>query len=279
MKKRAHILPVLFIIAAVLLIMYVDSNYRLVTEEYEIKSERFPKALSGLRVVHLTDMHNTEYGKDNSRFLTEVRRAEPDIICITGDIIDGTEANRDAEEAYVRRVISGLCEIAPVYYVSGNHEWASGWARQLFDVIRECGGTVLRNQYVVIGEGEDSFVLAGCDDPNGPRDMKTPAEVMDRIREREGDKYVLMLYHRHDRLDMWAETGVDAVLCGHAHGGMIRLPFTDGLYAPGQVFFPKNTSGLYEKDGTVELVSRGVGGPKYRFLNNPEIVVAIFEHG
>ena len=199
------------------------------------------------------------------------------MIAITGDLIDGED--REKEEAFVRRLIPRLCEIAPVYYVSGNHDWASGWARSLFDIIREAGGTVLRNQYVIIGEGDASFVLAGCDDPNALRDMKSPQEVVENIKKREGDKYVLMLYHRPEKLDMWAETGVDAVLSGHAHGGMIRLPFTDGLIAPGQGYFPKYTNGLYEKGGTVELVSRGTGGPKWRFFNNPEIVVAIFEHG
>ena len=276
MKKRTGLF-IFCLVAAALLACYLDSNFRLVTEEHRIVSERFPEALSGLRIVQLSDVHNTEYGRDNNAFIEAVRAAKPDMIAITGDLIDGED--REKEEAFVRRLIPRLCEIAPVYYVSGNHDWASGWARSLFDIIREAGGTVLRNQYVIIGEGDASFVLAGCDDPNALRDMKSPQEVVENIKKREGDKYVLMLYHRPEKLDMWAETGVDAVLSGHAHGGMIRLPFTDGLIAPGQGYFPKYTNGLYEKDGTVELVSRGTGGPKWRFFNNPEIVVAIFEHG
>ena len=276
MKKRTWLF-IFCLVAAALLACYLDSNFRLVTEEHRIVSERFPEALSGLRIVQLSDVHNTEYGRDNNAFIEAVRAAKPDMIAITGDLIDGED--REKEEAFVRRLIPRLCEIAPVYYVSGNHDWASGWARSLFDIIREAGGTVLRNQYVIIGEGDASFVLAGCDDPNALRDMKSPQEVVENIKKREGDKYVLMLYHRPEKLDMWAETGVDAVLSGHAHGGMIRLPFTDGLIAPGQGYFPKYTNGLYEKDGTVELVSRGTGGPKWRFFNNPEIVVAIFEHG
>lgn len=276
MKKRTGLF-IFCLVAAALLACYLDSNFRLVTEEHHIVSERFPEALSGLRIVQLSDVHNTEYGRDNNAFIEAVRAAKPDMIAITGDLIDGED--REKEEAFVRRLIPRLCEIAPVYYVSGNHDWASGWARSLFDIIREAGGTVLRNQYVIIGEGDASFVLAGCDDPNALRDMKSPQEVVENIKKREGDKYVLMLYHRPEKLDMWAETGVDAVLSGHAHGGMIRLPFTDGLIAPGQGYFPKYTNGLYEKGGTVELVSRGTGGPKWRFFNNPEIVVAIFEHG
>lgn len=276
MKKRTGLF-IFCLVAAALLACYLDSNFRLVTEEHRIVSERFPEALSGLRIVQLSDVHNTEYGRDNNAFIEAVRAAKPDMIAITGDLIDGED--REKEEAFVRRLIPRLCEIAPVYYVSGNHDWASGWARSLFDIIREAGGTVLRNQYVIIGEGDASFVLAGCDDPNALRDMKSPQEVVENIKKREGDKYVLMLYHRPEKLDMWAETGVDAVLSGHAHGGMIRLPFTDGLIAPGQGYFPKYTNGLYEKGGTVELVSRGTGGPKWRFFNNPEIVVAIFEHG
>ena len=102
---------------------------------------------------------------------------------------------------------------------------------------------------------------------------------MAKIRSREPEKYIIMLAHRNDRLDMWAELKVPAVLCGHGHGGLIRLPFTDGLIGPGRELFPEYTAGIYERDGTKMLVSRGVGGEKLRFMNNPQIAVAVFEHG
>ena len=260
----------------ILALMFFDSNYRLVTESFTVESVKLPESISGLRIVHLSDMHATTYGKDNSEFFAAVRAAGPDIIAITGDIIDGSddESEIEREREYVRDTITRLVKIAPVYYVTGNHEWVSPWRKELFELISDCGATVLRNQYVLLESGGDSIVLAGVDDPNGPYDMKTPAELVAEIRENEGDKYIVMLAHRHDRIDMWVSLGVDLVLCGHAHGGIVRLPFTDGLYAPGKVFFPSYTSGVYTEGGTTELVSRGVGGLKIRFMNNPEIIVA-----
>lgn len=265
----------LIIIIAIAALFY-DSNTRLVTTNYELTSGKIPESMSGLKIVQLSDMHTETYGDDNSVFYGLIEKENPDIIVITGDIIDGAHNSDEdtiaKEKEYVEKVITGLVKIAPVYYVPGNHEWPSPWVHELFELISDCGGTVLRNEYVLISSGEDSIVLAGTDDPNGPYDMKTPEEFVSEIKEAEGDKYILMLYHRNDKIDMWSELGVDAVLCGHAHGGMIRLPFTDGLIAPGMNFFPTYTSGIYEEGETKMLVSRGIGGMKLRFLNNPEIV-------
>lgn len=276
-RRRRHsgrLIFLILIIAAAAL--FYDSNTRLTTDSFELTGDKIPEGFDGFRIVHLSDMHTATYGEDNSTFLTMVQDENPDIIVITGDIIDGNsdsdEETMDKERAYVREVITDLVKIAPVYYVSGNHEWPSPWVHELFELIAQCGATVLRNEYVLLSSGDDSIILAGADDPNGPYDMKTPKELVEEIRQAEGDKYLVMLYHRNDRLSMWAELGVDAVLCGHAHGGLIRLPFTDGLVGPGRELMPEHTAGIYEEGGTKMLVSRGIGGMKLRFLNNPEIV-------
>jgi predicted MPP superfamily phosphohydrolase len=269
-----RLLPLLII--ALIGFIFYDSNTRLVVTNYELTSDKIPESLSGFKIVQLSDMHTTTYGDENSEFLSLVSGEKPDIIVITGDIIDGDknsdEETIDNERQYVKKVITDLAKIAPVYYVTGNHEWPSPWLHELLELIADCGATVLRNQSVLISSGEDSFVLAGADDPNGPYDMMTPTELVEEIRENEGDKYIVMLYHRNDKLSLWSQLNVDTVLCGHAHGGLVRLPFTDGLVGPGGNFFPSYTSGIYEEGNTKMVASRGVGGIKLRFLNNPEIV-------
>lgn len=258
-------LGILLIFAVAAAAAWLDSNYRLVTERYTLASPVLPKEAEGLRVVHLTDLH----GEWPGALIGAVRDAEPDIIAVTGDIVDGDAASFEAERDYITMAIRELCAVAPVYYVPGNHEWASPGAHELIEAVAEAGGTVLRNDYVLFR----GIVIAGCDDPNGPYDQPSPGDVVGRIRNAEGGKFILMLYHRHDRLIQWSKLGVDCVLCGHAHGGMVRLPFTDGLYAPGHVFLPTCTNGIYRERATAEVVSRGIGGPKYRLFNNPEVLV------
>ena len=261
MKRFAAFTLILMVVFGAL---WLDSNYRLVTESFAITSWNLPFEADGLRIVHLTDLH----GEWSDSLLRQVREAKPDLIAITGDIVDGTKDNFDTERGYILMAVGELSRIAPVYYVPGNHEWASSDPRGLFRAVGEAGGTVLRNDYVVFR----GIVIAGCDDPNGQADQPSIEETVGRIREREGGRFILMLYHRNDRLTAWSDLGVDCVLCGHAHGGAVRLPFTDGLYGPGHNWFPEHTSGVYSERDTDMVVSRGIGGAKYRLFNNPEII-------
>ena len=274
-KKHRLIWVLLFLILAAIWIVY-DGNTRIVTDEYSLGNGRLPEGFEGMRVVQLSDVHAAVFGRDNERLYNAVRAARPDIIAVTGDLVDDPE-----QLDYAREFFDAVTAIAPTYYVSGNHEWACGCARDVFKIAEAAGATVLRNRYVTLERGGDRIVLAGVDDPNGLRDQKSPAEVVADIREDYPSDYVLMLAHRDTELDMWADLGVDAVLCGHAHGGLVRLPFTDGLVAPGQGLFPTYTSGIYTQGGTQMLVSRGIGGTHGlpRIFNNPQVLVATLTGG
>jgi len=181
-------------------------------------------------------------------------------------------------------LVAGLTPIAPVYFVTGNHEWdrrvGGPWA--LFEIMEAHGVTVLRNQYVRLQRGDDQIILAGTDDPHGPADMIRPYDFVRTIHAREGeDSFIVMLEHRNQNLPLYSSLGVDLVLCGHAHGGIIRLPFTDGLIGPQREWFPTHTSGIYTMDNTHMVVSRGLGNYIWmpRFLNNPHLVVAVLKTG
>jgi predicted MPP superfamily phosphohydrolase len=148
---------------------------------------------------------------------------------------------------------------------------------ELFETLRDSGVTVLRNDYVRLRAGAASIVLAGVDDPNGPADMKTPEQLLSEIRKKEGDPFVVLLAHRNNKAADYAAAGVDLTLAGHAHGGLIRLPFTDGLIGPSREWFPTYTSGLYELEYGQMVVSRGLGnvGRTLRLFNRPDLPLVI----
>ena len=273
-KKRTTWAWIVVLLLIVVALMFADSSLRIVTNEYEAFFDDLPPEFDGYRIVQISDLHARRFGEGNRRLMEAVLTADPDIIAVTGDLIDSDNQGETARE-----ILGALAPIAPVYYVTGNHEWDSGGLDELWRIIEESGVTSLRNEYVLLNEGDASIVLAGAEDPGGPSDMETPEELVSAIRRLEGgDSFIVMLNHRNDRLERYAALGVQLVLSGHAHGGLIRLPFTDGLIGPGRDLLPDYTSGIYTSGDTVMVVSRGFGGP-VRFLNNPEITVTVLRAG
>ncbi|MDR2357721.1 MAG: metallophosphoesterase [Oscillospiraceae bacterium] len=249
-----------------------DSNTRIDVAEYTLRFGNLPASFDGLRIASLSDVHAAQFGKNNEKLIAAVVRARPDIIALTGDLIDDT-----GQLGIIDTLVGGLADIAPVYYVTGNHEWDSGDMRNLQSLLEQRGVTVLRNAYIPLTISGESVVLAGTDDPNGPSDMVKPEKFIEDIRRAEGDKFLIVLEHRNNHLEMYSSLGVDLIICGHAHGGIVRLPFTDGLVGPSREILPTYTNGVYTAGATSMLVSRGVGNHTGypRFLNNPHIPVAV----
>lgn len=267
-KKYKRILIIVFVLFLILTILLVDSNTRLVTTEYQIYSEKLPLSFDGMRIVQLSDLHGKEYGENNIKLLEAIAATKPDIIALTGDLFD-EQTNPD----YAVKICRELLKIAPVYYVSGNHEWISN-PRSTFANMEDEGVNVLRNEYVLLEREGNSIVLAGVDDPNGPYDMITRESFVAKIRE-ETDDYILMLCHRNTEFDTWVGLDVDLVLSGHAHGGLIRLPILGGIFTHGNDTAAKRVAGTFTKGNTTMVVSRGIGNNSVipRFNNNPEIVI------
>ena len=268
---------ILLIIAIPVGVILYDSNNRLVTDEFELFYDNLPIGFDGYRIALLADLHGAEHGANNERLVERVREARPDIIAIAGDLIDDYQPGNPVEQQIEisRTLVTQLVQIAPVYYVTGNHEWATGMIQDIFAMLEESGVTVLRNQYRTLSMGGDTIILAGVDDPNGPADMTTPRELVERIHASENPDFIVMLSHRNNNLRLYSDLDVDLVLSGHAHGGMVRLPFTDGLVGPQGELFPTYTSGVYSRGSTNMVVSRGLGNHFgwTRFLNNPHVVI------
>lgn len=267
-RKRRYAVLLLLLLFAFLI---YDGNTNIEVTEYELYYDNLPEQFSGFRVAALSDIHAAEFGGDNARLIQAVRDAKPDIIAVTGDLIDD-----DNQGEIVRMLMTGLVKIAPVYYVTGNHEWSSNGLYELKQILSDCGVIYLSNDYVRLTRGDDSIIIAGIDDPNGRYDQKTPGELITEIRGAEGDLYILLLAHRNE-IEDYALLDVDTVLCGHAHGGIIRLPFLGGLIGNDRTLFPKYTEGVYSEGGMDMVVSRGLGNFSFvpRLFNNPHMPIII----
>ena len=263
-------------LAAALLIFLLifDGNTRIVTETYTVSLPALPDGFDGMRILQLSDLHGAVFGRDHGYLLREIRAAEPEIILLTGDLTDSPGQKED-----IRSLIPRLCDIAPVYFVTGNHDWTCGWTEELITMLESFGVTVLQNEWVTLSRKGDSLVLAGAEDPNGPADMMTPKELVDAIVRETGSPPAILLNHRNDRSELYASLGIPLVFSGHAHGGVIRIPGIGGLFGHGGALFPQNEAGLCRSGETVMAVSRGLGNIRgtFRLFNNPQLLCLVLE--
>lgn len=245
----------------------------------QVELPGLPDEFDGLRIAHLSDLHGHEYGEDSAELLAMVAEQEPDLIVLTGDLMD-----RESQITMIPALAKGLVSIAPTYYVTGNHEWSVEWSgsadavRTLKELLTNCGVVVLSNEYVLLERGACALVLAGVDDPNGYADQKTPEELYAEIETEQSGLFTILLAHRNDAFERYAKAGYDFVLSGHGHGGIIRLPFTDGLLSPARTLFPTWTAGVYTLGDSTLFVSRGLGNNTvpisgFRLFNRPDLAI------
>ena len=274
-KKMVLIVSVLVI--QCLGIWTLWGNTALKVNEYKILSDKIPEAFSGFWIAQVADLHNAEFGEDNEMLIELLFQIDPDMIIITGDLIDSRHTDMDIALDFAGKAV----QIAPVYYVTGNHEARVPEYEQLKTGLVDLGVTVLDDQKVQITKDGESITLMGILDPSFSTDYlfgDTESVSKQAISElqNESDGFTVLLSHRPELFDLYVSTGVDLVFSGHAHGGQFRLPFVGGLVAPNQGFFPKYDAGQFVGKNTTMIVSRGVGNSifPFRINNPPEIVVA-----
>ncbi len=276
MKKKIMITAVLLI--STLLIIAVIQNKAVGVTDINISSDRIPEAFNGFKIAHVSDLHNEEFGESNERLLTLLKESEPDIIVITGDIMDSRKTDLTVADEFVKNALS----IAPVYYVSGNHEARIVEYPAFRENIISYGAVVLSNESAVIERDGETINLLGIDDPavySGGKYATSKddeaATIQSAIESIKGEGYNILLSHRPEYFDVYVSSGVDLVFSGHAHGGQFRVPFIGGLYAPNQGIFPEYTAGAYSGGNTTMIVSRGLGNSLFplRVNNNPEVVI------
>ena len=276
-KKKKFIL--LAVVAAVLLALVIWiawGNTALELNTYTISSSKLPERFDGYRIAHVSDLHNVEMGEDNEKLLTMLRDAEPDMIAITGDLIDFRHTDIEFALQFIREAV----KIAPCYYVTGNHEARVNEYGELKTGMEAAGVTVLEDTQAEISIEGETITLIGVNDPSYQTDYlfgdsKTVMNTKLEELHTENDGFTILLSHRPELFDTYAEHDMDLVLSGHAHGGQFRLPFIGGLVAPNQGLFPEYDAGIYTEDNTNMLVSRGVGNSilPFRINNRPEVVL------
>lgn len=278
--KKRKLMIVLTVVASLLIalvIWTVWGNTALELNTYTVSSGRLPEAFDGYRIAHISDLHNTEMGKDNDKLLNMLREAKPDIIAITGDLIDSRNTDIEIALQFVEEAV----KIATCYYVTGNHEArVSEYFDDLKNGLTELGIIILEDERVDLDKNSETITLIGINDPSFKSDYlfgdsETVVETHLQELMNESYSFTLLLSHRPELFEIYVNNEVDLVLSGHAHGGQFRLPFVGGLVAPNQGLFPKYDAGLYTEENTNMIVSRGIGNSilPFRFNNRPEVIL------
>ena len=271
-RRRRLLIVLLTAVLAAGGFLYWD-NTALQVARFDPVFTDLPAGFDGCRIVVLSDLHGGSFGAGNADLFAAVAAEQPEYIFYLGDLQD---KYRGPAAGYPAAVADGLSAIAPTYYVTGNHEWAIGDVPELKKTLSAHGDTVLSNQFPTLERNGDAIVLAGIDDPNGYADQKTPEELAAELYAAWGDPFWILLAHRNSRFaSQYSLLGADLVCSGHGHGGIIRLPGTDGLLSTERTLFPSYTAGLYEENGSVLFATRGLGnsGPSFRVFNRPEVAV------
>lgn len=248
-------------------------NTSIQTSFYEVSLPAEKAGLNGYTIVQVSDLHNAGFGKDQKRLLNAIKKQSPDMIAVTGDIIDSSRTNIDVAMEFIK----GAVEIAPVYYVTGNHEgWVSSNVYQKLTAEMEAAGVILLdNSFCTLYYEDTYFTLMGLMDSDMPGNNYALAKTCLKTIMEQTDDYTILLSHRPEYFDLYTQYGVNLTLSGHAHGGQFRLPFIGGLYAPNQGLFPQYTEGTFTEGNTTMVVSRGLGNSviPLRINNRPELVV------
>lgn len=255
----------------------VWGNTALMVSTISISSSHIPAAFSGFRIAQISDLHNAEFGKNNAELLKLLSESRPDIIVITGDLIDANHTDVGIALGFAQESV----RIAPTYYVTGNHEAASPQYDTLKAGLEEAGVIVLEDEAVSLERNGETITLLGLGDPDftvkGDMFGETSAMVSTKLKNLDDGEggYTILLSHRPELFETYVNCSIDLVFAGHAHGGQFRLPFIGGVIAPNQGLFPKYDAGLYTDGGTNMVVSRGIGNSiiPLRFNNRPEIVL------
>jgi len=252
-------------------------NNNLTVISYNIVTNKINNG-SAIRIVLLADLHATMYGADQQPLLQKIEAQEPDLILLAGDILVDS-----IPDSATLLFLAGIQDIAPIYFVTGNHEYWGPNAENI-QIIRNTilshGITILSDTYEQIEVNGNSLIIAGVEDPDKVNAVPDYDQV-ESIREAfynisDYDCFKILISHRPENLDLFSEQSFDLVVSGHTHGGQFRIPFLlNGLYAPEQGFFPEFVGGLYTYDELILIISRGLATnhPRLpRIFNPPEIV-------
>lgn len=277
MKKIKHkilLSATVFIIGIICFSVWQNNSIVITRSDYF--NAKIPSEFDDFTIAHISDLHNKKFGENQIKILNKVKNVSPDIIVITGDLIDRRKYDLDKAMTFIK----GAIDIAPVYYVSGNHEAWSGKFSSIKESLIDAGVNIVDDTEVEISKGSSSINILGVSDPgfltSDYLEGTDVTEMTKKLNQWSTDKnFKILLSHRPELFDLYCDNRMDLIFTGHAHGGQFRIPFVGGLFAPDQGLFPQFTSGSYNKNSSTMFVSRGLGNSivPIRIFNRPEIVV------
>ena len=275
---------VLICITLILISILMCFSKKIDVTKYTISNKKIPEEFNGFKIVQLSDFHSEGYRDTTERLIDKVKNINPDIIVMTGDMVSWDM--EDIEE--VKILIKSLSEVYPIYYIDGNHEHLAEILRPgkyvaFIEFMKELGVTTIKNDYIEIYKGDKSIYLYGINLPlDGATGLYVNKFQLEKnygektLPEANEEKFNILLAHTPTFIKQYSQWGADLVLCGHMHGGIVRIPFTNiGLLSPERTIFPKYAAGKFKVNGSIMIVNRGIGGSSFdlRLFNNPEITV------
>lgn len=277
MTLLTKLLLFLIVLIAIILIIYYENNF-LEKTRYIYKSKKIPKSFDGFKIIQISDLHDKTFGKDNKKLIGLIDDEKPDIIVVTGDIYyyyNGKILNS-------LKFLENISKRHSVYFVTGNHEYKDKDWENHKKIIESYGVKIIDNMVDIIKNDYEDIYIFGLKDPafyhKSSRYSVFEDELNKMKQSMDEKKFAILLSHRPDKIDIYSKANVDLVFTGHAHGGQIRL-FGNGILSPAEGFFPKYTSGMYVKENTTVVISRGLGRTifTFRLFNRPEVVVTILK--
>jgi hypothetical protein len=267
------IVIICFILLIAIYLYYENSTLKIT--KHVIKSGKIDNRFNDYKIAHISDFHNVSIKRLHNKIVNTLKIEKPDIIVITGDIVD------DQPKKHTLSFVSRIKNISDIYYVSGNHEKKMGLYNELKEDLINENISVLENQIIDINKNGASIYLLGIIDPSFASKAKDSNKIINDLINRinyDKSKYNILLSHRPEAFDIYCDNKIDLVFTGHAHGGQVRV-FGHGLFAPNQGILPKYTSGVIRNENTNMVVSRGIGNSKFPFRinNRPELVIVTLE--
>ena len=255
----------------------IRQNKKLKVRKTTLKFDKLPQAFDNYKIAQVSDIHCDRVGLSDLSFIKKIKDFNPDIIVITGDVLDSY--NNDMDIAY--NILSQLAIIAPCYFVSGNHELRLPEEyEQLINIMKKLNITYMNNSKQLITKDNESINLVGVEDYNFFKNedkLNHRANFIKTLEELYSPNHFnILLSHRPEKFPIYADIKYELIFSGHAHGGQWRIPFVGGIFSPSQGFFPKYTNGNYVLEDSTLIVSQGLGNSSFpiRINNRIELVLA-----
>ncbi|HCX61875.1 MAG TPA: metallophosphoesterase [Clostridiales bacterium] len=278
--KNNCLFIIIFIFA--MIVFFIWQNNSVVISKYEYKNSKLSINFNGFKILHISDLHNKNF---HESIYKKIKDINPDIIVITGDLIDRRRTRIDIAVEFVKQIIN----IAPVYYVSGNHEQLSASYDELKEELTKLDVHILDNSHLILNHDGERIGIMGLADPaliytegnnDNNRNRVYAENILKRLYENSVTEFNILLSHRPELIEVYKNINIDLVFSGHAHGGQIRIPFIGGILSPNQGFLPKYSEGMITEDNTTLVVSRGLGNSIFplRIFNRPELIVVTLKY-